>query len=353
MNDINQSSDNMPDISAFHASPTRLELEVAEGFGARLDRWLTDRVQDRTRSQIQNDLEAGAIAVNGAPQPARYKVRDGDQIVYIIPAPDTERLKPESIPLEILYDDEHVIVVNKPAGMVVHPAPGHHGGTLANALLAHCGPSLAGVGGEGRWGIVHRLDAQTSGLMVAARSTLAYRALTAAIAERAVSRRYLGIVIGMMHQDAGSIDKPLGRRTSDRKKIGVTKEGQGRPSQTDWRVVVQDSGLALLGLTLHTGRTHQIRVHLESIGRPILSDPDYGWTLPRTLAAIAPRLRPQLGAVWPGRQMLHATRLKFDHPATGKTLEFTAEPPADMQAVLNLVWPEKWQSAIDSWLSMQ
>lgn len=324
---------------------------MGEGSGVRLDKWLTERVPDRTRSQIQNDLEAGHIKVNDAIQPARYKVKGGDRIFYAIPAPDTERLKPESIPLEIIYEDEHVVVVNKPAGMVVHPAPGHHGGTLANALLAHCGPSLAGVGGEGRWGIVHRLDAQTSGLMVAARTTLAFRALTAAIAAREVSRRYLGIVVGMMHQDSGSIDKPLGRRTSDRKRIGVmTRAGQGRPSQTDWRVIVQDSGLALLGLTLHTGRTHQIRVHLESICRPILSDPDYGWTLTRTLAAVTPKLRPQLGAVWPGRQMLHATRLKFNHPATGEALEFTALPPQDMQAVMDLVWPEKWRESIEHWL---
>ncbi len=331
--------------------PTQsLEFTVADSAGLRLDRWLSDRLPDRTRNQIQHDLEAGCITVNGAAEPARYKVRDGDRIAYQVPAPETERLKPESIPLAIVHEDEHVIVIDKPAGMVVHPAPGHPGGTLANALLAHCGPSLAGVGGDGRWGIVHRLDAQTSGLMVAARTPLAYRRLTAALAERAVSRRYLGIVIGSMHQDGGSIDRPLGRRASDRKKIGVAKEGQGRPSQTDWRVLVQDHGLALLGLTLHTGRTHQIRVHLESIGRPILSDPDYGWTLPRTLAAIAPKLRPQLSAVWPGRQMLHAARLSFNHPATNEPLLFTAMPPADMLAVLDLAWPQTWRAPVDSWL---
>ncbi|MCE5231661.1 RluA family pseudouridine synthase [bacterium] len=329
---------------------TTLQLTVTDNPGLRLDRWLTDHAPDRTRSQIQHDLEAGHITVNGAAEPARYKVHEGDAITYTIPAPDTERLKPESIPLTIVHEDEHVVVINKPAGMVVHPAPGHLGGTLANALLAHCGPELAGVGGEGRWGIVHRLDAQTSGLMVAARTQLAYRALTAALARREISRRYVAIVIGTMHQDSGSIDRPLGRRVSDRKKIGIAKEGQGRPSQTDWRVIVQDHGLALLGLTLHTGRTHQIRVHLESIGRPILSDPDYGWTLPRTLAAVTPKLRPQLSAVWPGRQMLHAARLSFNHPATSEPLLFTAPPPEDMTAVLDLVWPNLWQPAIEKWL---
>lgn len=333
-------------------TPTQstLEIVVADSAGLRLDRWLSDHVPDRARNQIQNDLEAGHITVNGVAQPARYKVHAGDEIVYQIPAPDTERLKPESIPLAIVYEDEHVIVIDKPAGMVVHPAPGHHGGTVANALLGHCGPSLAGVGGEGRWGIVHRLDAQTSGLMVAARTPLAYRVLTAALAERTVSRRYLAIVIGSMHQDSGSIDKPLARKMTDRKKIGIAREGQGRPSQTDWRAIVQDSGLSLLGLTLHTGRTHQIRVHLESIGRPILGDPDYGWTLPRTLAAIAPKLRPRLSAVWPGRQMLHAARLKFNHPATNEPLSFAAPPPADMIAVLDLSWPEMWRKAVEKWL---
>lgn len=331
-------------------SQSTLEFTVADSAGLRLDRWLSDHLPDRARNQIQHDLEAGHISVNGVAEPARYKVRLGDKIIYQIPAPDTERLKPESIPLAIIYEDEHVIVVDKPAGMVVHPAPGHHGGTLANALLAHCGPSLAGVGGEGRWGIVHRLDAHTSGLMVAARTQLAYRVLTAALAERTVNRRYLAIVIGSMHQDSGSIDKPLARKMTDRKKIGIAREGQGRASQTDWRVLVQDHGLSLLGLALHTGRTHQIRVHLESIGRPIVGDPDYGWTLARTLAAITPKLRPQLSAVWPGRQMLHATRLSFNHPSTNEPLLFTASPPADMTAVLDLAWPEIWKPAVVKWL---
>lgn len=333
-------------------TPTQstLEFTVADSPGLRLDRWLSDHLPERARNQIQNDLEAGHIVVNGTAEPARYKVRAGDKIVYQVPAPDTERLKPESIPLEIIYEDEHVVVIDKPAGMVVHPAPGHTGGTVANALLAHCGPSLAGVGGEGRWGIVHRLDAQTSGLMVAARTPLAYRVLTAALAERTISRRYLGIVVGTMHQDSGSIDRPLGRKMSDRKRFSIAREGHGRPAQTDWRVIIQDAGLALLGLTLHSGRTHQIRVHLESICRPILSDPDYGWTLTRTLAAIPPKLRPQLSAVWPGRQMLHAARLSFNHPATGEPLRFTALPPPDMAAVLDLFWPEAWKPAVYKWL---
>ncbi len=324
---------------------------VAEDAGLRLDRWLSDRLPERARNQIQHDLEAGCVLVNGALQLARYKVRAGDRIEYSIPTPDTERLRPESIPLAIVHEDEQVIVINKPAGLVVHPAPGHPGGTLANALLAHCGPGLAGVGGEGRWGIVHRLDGLTSGLLVAAKTQQAYLALIDAMAERRIGRRYLGIVSGQMGENDGTIDRPLIRRATDRKKIGIARPGQGREARTDWRLLLQSGGLALLGLTLHTGRTHQIRVHLQSIGRPILGDPEYGWTRQRVAQALNTAVKNGLGPVWPERQMLHAARLSFEHPLTGEPLTFFSSPPPDMAAVLDVAWPERWPAALESWLT--
>jgi 23S rRNA pseudouridine1911/1915/1917 synthase len=318
---------------------------AAGGARPRLDRWLTQNLPDRTRSQIQNDIAAGRVRVNGAVQPARYSVAAGDRIDYDVPQAEPRRLQPEAIPLNIVFEDEHLAVIDKPAGLVVHPAPGHSGGTLANALLAHCGPSLEGVGGEGRWGIVHRLDAGTSGLLITAKTTAAHEALTAALADRRIHRQYLGLSIGQMREAVGTIDRPIGRRSSDRKKMGVIRDG--RPARTDWRVLLESDGLGLLALTLHTGRTHQIRVHLQAIGHPILGDGDYGWTRPRTLQSVAGERRRQLIGLWPKRPMLHAARLVFQHPMDAeRTLTFESPPPKDFAAIAEAWWGEKWEQAI-------
>jgi 23S rRNA pseudouridine1911/1915/1917 synthase len=323
---------------------------VTEDAGVRLDRWLADALQGRARHRIQLDLEAGRVLVNGAPQPARYKVREGDAIEYDIPDEVSTRLQPEAIPLSIVFEDEHLLVLDKPAGMVVHPAPGHAGGTVANALLAHCGPSLEGAGGEDRWGIVHRLDNLTSGLMMAAKTPQAYEKLVVALAERRIRRRYLGIALGMFRLNAGTIDQPIGRRRNQRKRMGIVADG--RPSRTDWTLLCQDHQLALLGLRLHTGRTHQIRVHLQSIGRPILGDEEYGWTKARTLQALPQRLRPAIAGVWPGRQMLHAAHLAFEHPIIPDCrIDLSSPPPADMRAVLETVWPDLWPERLEQWLA--
>jgi 23S rRNA pseudouridine1911/1915/1917 synthase len=331
--------------------PLRWTVEPAEPDAAadaptrrRLDRWISDRLPDRARNRIQQDIAAGRVRVNGVAEPARRDLRDGDQIEYHVPPELSVKLLPESIPLTIVFEDDHIIVINKPAGLVVHPAPGHASGTLANALLAHCGPSLEGVGGEGRWGIVHRLDAGTSGLLVAAKTAPAYEALVAAMAERQIGRKYLGLAVGRMQEETGTIDRPIGRRRSDRKRMGIVKDG--REARTDWRVVLQSGGLALLALTLHTGRTHQIRVHLQAIGRPILGDADYGWTRPRSLESIDLNLRPQLAAIWPDRPMLHATRLELTHPIESeRALAFDATPPADFGAVAEMFWGASWRGA--------
>ena len=317
--------------------------------GLRLDRWLAGQLAGRTRNQIQQDLEAGRVLVNGQAQPARYRVRGGDVIDCDFPEiPEAIGLQPESMPLDIVFEDEHVIVINKPAGLVVHPAPGHTGGTLANALLAHCGPSLEGVGGENRWGLVHRLDNLTSGLLMAAKTQVAYEVLVEALARRDVRRLYLGVVMGMFKTGSGEIDQPIGRRKTDRKKMGIRDDG--RPSRTDWRVLCQDQCLSLLGLRLHTGRTHQIRVHLQSIGRPILGDPEYGWTRQRTMHALPQPLRLPLMAVWPNRQMLHAARLAFAHPVEpGRVLDLHAPLPEDYRRVCEAVWGELATEVLARW----
>jgi RluA family pseudouridine synthase len=324
-----------------------------------------------------------------------------------VPEPVDTSPRPEPIPLQIIFEDEHMLVLDKPAGLVVHPGPGHATGTLVNALLAHVGPSLEGVGtGSGRalegaeaeeteaeteaeaqtdsevidydhehehensstealeagsghedaapevgdrWGIVHRLDALTSGLMMAAKTQPAFDALVIAMGERRVHRQYLGLVAGYFKDDEGSIDRPIGRRKSNRKRMGVPREG-GRVALTDWRVLYQDRGLALLALTLHTGRTHQIRVHMQSIGRPILGDPEYGWTRRRTLQDLPAESRALLAGVWPARQMLHATRLGLMHPLISAcTLAFRSDPPADMAAVMDAFWGGVWRVKIEQW----
>jgi 23S rRNA pseudouridine1911/1915/1917 synthase len=319
---------------------------------ARLDRWLSEQLPDRARNQIQKDIADGRVRVNGEAAPARHRLREGDRIEYDRPEAVLTRIEPEAIPLNILFEDNDLLVLDKPAGLVVHPAPGHAGGTVANALLAHCGPALEGVGGEGRWGIVHRLDAATSGLMLAAKTQPACDALTAALARHHVRRQYLGLSLGMLHADEGTIDRPIGRRPNDRKRMGVRDDEYGRPARTDWRVLMQQHGMALLALSLHTGRTHQIRVHLQSLGHPILGDPDYGWTRARTLKDFDTRLRATLSAQWPKRQMLHAARLRLRHPIDReRILSFHSPPPDDMAAMLDLFFPDLWQPVVRKWLT--
>lgn len=310
----------------------------ADAIGARLDAWLAERLPGVTRSQLQLEIKRDQVLVNGEPRPARYRMREGDVVqVTLTPTEPDAALEGHGAPLDVVHEDDDLLVVNKPAGLVVHPAPGHREATLANALVAHVGASITNVGGEGRCGIVHRLDKMTSGLLVVAKKEAAHAALTGALAERRIDRRYLGLALGQFHPAEGDIDKPVGRRRNERKLMGVVEDG--REARTSYRVLLQGDAVALLLLKLHTGRTHQIRVHLQSIGRPVFADPEYGYTKKHTLSRLNAAMRSEVGPLWPDRQMLHAAGLRFRHPTTGEIVACFAPPPADMQALIAAFFP--------------
>jgi len=286
--------------------------------GERLDRFLARAAPGLSRAQAQRLIGEGQASVNGRAERASYVLRPGDALVLRIPPPEPAELRPEAIPLSIVHEDDDVVVVDKPAGMVVHPAPGHSGGTLANALLARY-PDLQ-IGGELRPGIVHRLDQDTSGLLVVARNDRAMGALTQQQRERRMRKIYLAVVEGRMKEPAGTIDAPIARHPADRLRMAVV--AGGREARTHFRVREELGAYTLLEVELETGRTHQIRVHMLHRNRPILGDPLY--TLRRG--------RPVLGL---SRQFLHAHRLGFFHPAGGAWAEFESPLPADLQQALD------------------
>ncbi len=288
--------------------------------GIRLDVWLARRLPDLSRSRIQALIRAGHITLNGQTFKEHRKTRAGDAIRVLVPPPADAVPRPEPIPLELLYEDADLIVVNKPAGLVVHPAAGHPSGTLVNALLQHC-PDLAGIGGERRPGIVHRLDKDTSGALVAAKNERALAGLAAQFKARQVEKHYLALVWGQPKPSAGAIETLIGRHVRDRKRMSATPR-RGRPALTQYATLETFEGLALLRVHIVTGRTHQIRVHLAHRGHPVVGDRQYGPRAPQELPAPAPR------------QMLHAAELVLTHPATGQRLSLTAPLPADMQALL-------------------
>lgn len=276
------------------------------------------------------------MTVGGSETTPRHRVKDGEEILVApFDRPDSGKLEPLDWPIPILYEDEHLIVVDKPIGLVVHPAPGHTNDTLANALLAHVGAEIEPIGGERRCGIVHRLDRMTSGLMLVAKTELAHERLTHDLAERTIDRRYLGIALGTFKQAEGTIDKPIARRLGDRKRMGIVREG--RPSRTSYKVLIEAHATSLILIRLHSGRTHQIRVHLQSIGRPVIGDPDYGYTKKQTLSRYNSEIRSKLGPVFPARQMLHAAGLGFEHPASGEQLRIVSPMPADMKVVVEVL----------------
>ena len=297
-----------------------LEFTAApEAAGQRLDRFLADQCEGLTRSALQNLIEQGAAAVNGQPVPKRYKVRAGDSIAITIPDPRPLEAQPQNIPLDIVYEDAHLLVVNKPKGMVVHPAPGNPDGTLVNALLYHCAGGLSGIGGAIRPGIVHRIDKDTSGLLVVAKNDTAHQSLAAQIAAHTAHRGYEAIVIGSPRLDEGTIDKPIARHKTDRKKMAIV-EG-GREAVTHYTVLKRYRGYTHMAFRLETGRTHQIRVHMASIGHPIIGDPVYGLKKDRFSDI--------------GGQCLHAARLTLCHPKTGDIMNFFAPLPSYFTDILN------------------
>ncbi len=289
-------------------------LVVEEGARERLDVWVAQQI-DLSRSQVKQLIDEGFVVVNGEGVKAGYRLRAGDEVQVTVPPPQEIAVKPENIPLEIIYQDSHLAIVNKPKGLVVHPAAGNWEGTLVNALLYHL-DDLAGIGGELRPGIVHRLDKDTSGLMIVAKHDEAHRYLASQLKQRRIRRHYLALVHGQVKQEQGTIDAPIGRHPKDRKRMAVV-EG-GRAAVTHFTVLERFPRHTLLECRLETGRTHQIRVHLSAIHHPIVGDPVYG------------RRGDQLGAA---SQMLHAYYLGFHH-LDGKWMEFTKEPPKEFQAAV-------------------
>lgn len=292
-----------------------LKLTVDDTLTRRIDKVLAHQFNQFSRSHLQKWIVDGNVRVNGQPVKPKYKLAVGDQVVIEPEAPQKVDLTPEKIPLDIVYEDDDVIVVNKPQGMVVHPAPGHPDHTLVNALLYHS--PLSTINGEFRPGIVHRIDKDTSGLLMVAKNDLAHRSLAAQLKAKTNQREYVALVHGVIKQDAGTIDAPIGRSKKDRKKQAVVSDG--RHAVTHFKVLRRFRHYTLVSCRLETGRTHQIRVHMKSIGHPLAGDPLYG---PR-------KTLPGLG------QYLHARLLGFKHPRTGKDLVFTAPLPEYFQQMLD------------------
>jgi len=304
-------------------SPTLVEWQaLPEDAGERLDRAIAARIPDISRSYAATLIDAGAVGVNGSPaSKTSYKLKAGDTIRVEIPSPQPSGLQAEEIPLKVLYEDDDLLVVDKPAGMVVHPAPGHSGGTLVNALLAHVPGIELDMGDEARPGIVHRLDKDTSGLMVVAKRRSAHENLSRQMAARTMLKEYVAVVAGTPRPPRGVIDAPIARDPRDRQRMAVVQNG--RHARTRYATELDLGRYTLVRAALETGRTHQIRVHMASIGHPVLGDPVYG---KRTLKdAIA------LGLT---RQFLHAQRLGFTLPSTGEWREFVGELPEDLRGVL-------------------
>ena len=297
---------------------------TAEESGDRIDALLARQAEELTRSAAQRLLERGMVLLGGRPVKKNYRCAAGDRFTVLLPEPDDMPLIAQDIPLDVVYEDQDVIVVNKPRGLVVHPAPGHPDGTLVNALLFHCGDSLSGVSGEKRPGIVHRIDKDTSGLLIAAKNDFAHRALSEQLSDRSLSRVYEAVARGSFREDAGTVDRPIGRHPTDRKRMAVT-EKNARPAVTHWEVLARYQGYTHIRCVLETGRTHQIRVHMASIGHPLLGDFTYG----------APS--PEKGLEG---QCLHARRLKFIHPRSGEAIELSSPLPAYFEDVLARLGPE-------------
>jgi len=283
----------------------------------RLDAFLAAQAEDLTRSGAARLIEEGRVLVDGKRPAKSLRLGGGETVTVELPDPEPLDVQPEDIPLDIVYEDGDVIVVNKPKGLVVHPAPGHPNGTLVNALLHHCGASLSGIGGVLRPGIVHRIDRDTSGLIIAAKNDLAHQKLAAQLADHTLARTYECIVVGNLREDSGTVDAPIGRCPADRKKQAVVLDG--RRAVTHWEVIARYPGFTHIRCRLETGRTHQIRVHMAYIGHPILGDTVYGAKKP------VPGLQ---------GQCLHAVGLQFLHPRTGEAVTLSCPLPEEFQTQL-------------------
>ena len=300
-----------------------------EESGSRLDAYLAC-VTDLTRSAAVRLIEEGQITVNGKCPNKKDKVKAGDAVSVNLPEPEPDVALPQNIPLDIIYEDEDILVVNKPCGMVVHPAAGNPDGTLVNAILYHCGDSLSGIGGVIRPGIVHRIDKDTSGLLVAAKNDAAHLSLSEQLKVHRVSRVYHAIAIGNLREDSGTVDAPIGRHPTDRKRMAVLRgaDAHARDAVTHYRVLERFDGLCHIECQLETGRTHQIRVHMSSLGHPLLGDPVYG--------GASHRFCQNHPALIHG-QCLHAAELSLIHPRSGEEMHFTCPLPEDMERILTIL----------------
>ena len=305
--------------------------------GARLDRVLAARIADLSRSRLKALILAGEVAIAGRTiRDPGHHVNLGDAIMVVVPPPEPAAPAPESIPLKVVFEDDEIVVIDKPKGLVVHPAAGHPTGTLVNALIAHCGDSLSGIGGVRRPGIVHRLDKDTTGLLVVAKTDRAHASLSAQFADHGrtglMQRAYLAFVWGVPDRPKGTVEAPIGRHPHARDKMAVRPDG--REAVTHWQVLERYSGsdgapvASLLACRLMTGRTHQIRVHLASVGHPLLGDDTYGSGFRTKSARLLPEARQALAGL--GRQALHAYILGVEHPSRGEYIEFCSELPADL-----------------------
>ena len=290
---------------------------TVEAGGERLDKIIPAHVPDLSRATAQRLIKAGEVTVNGRPSKPSYRVQVGDEVVVRVPIEMPTPVVPENIPLDVIYEDDALLVVNKPAGMVVHPAYGHASGTLVNAVLAHC-PQIADVGGPDRAGVVHRLDKDTSGLILIAKDGATRTALQRQFKRRQVAKTYLALVEGQVQPREGVVEAPVGRDKRQRKKMAVVRSG--REARTMYRAIEYFANYTLLEVRPHTGRTHQVRVHLSWLGYPIVGDAVYGRHRQRLLR---------------GRHFLHASRIRFSHPATGEEVEFEAPLPPKLADVLN------------------
>ena len=304
-----------------------VRLESAHA-GWRLDRALAAAIPTLSRERLKALIRSGAVELGGtAVRDPAAKVSGVEALQVAVPEPTPAHNEPQDIPLKIVFEDEHLLIVDKPAGLVVHPAAGNFDGTLVNALLHHCGGSLSGIGGVARPGIVHRIDKDTSGLLVVAKTDVAHEGLAKQFAAHSIDRRYVAIVNGVPKSSEGSVDAPLARSASNRKKMAIVEGGRGKVAVTHWRRLSVLKDAALVECRLETGRTHQVRVHMASIGHPLIGDPVYGRP-----AKMHGKLLNELQF---RRQALHATELGFTHPATKHRLSFSSAMPPDMQELFN------------------
>ena len=296
-----------------------ITLTVQTDKAERTDKYISVNIPELTRSRVQKLISENHVTVNGKPCSKKLSVNKGDEITVEIPEPEILKAVPQDIPLDIVYEDDELLVVNKPRGMVVHPAAGNPDGTLVNALMFHCGERLSSINGVVRPGIVHRIDKDTSGLLMVAKTDFSHLSLSEQIKEHSFKRQYIALVDGKLKEDSGTINKPIGRSEKDRKKMTVTYTNS-REAVTDYEVLKRYSKNTLIRCTLHTGRTHQIRVHMLSVGHPITGDKVYG---------------PEKQPLFSEGQLLHACLLGFIHPKTNEYMEFYAPVPQEFRAVID------------------